>query len=188
MKVLIEVSARHIHLSQKDLEALFGENYSLNKIKDLSQPGEFAAKETLTLVGPKKNLENVRIIGPVRENTQVELSITDCFFLGVKPVIKVSGNLAGTEGIKIIGPKNELVLEKGVIVPQRHLHIETAEAEKNGLKTGDIIRVKVEGERGLIFDNVAVRTKDNYVTAVHLDTDEGNAAGVKGSVKGEIIE
>ena len=188
MKVLIEVSARHIHLSQKDLESLFGQDYILNKAKDLSQPGEFAAEETLTLVGPKRTMENVRIIGPIREKTQVELSITDCFFLGIKPVIKISGDLEGTEGIKVIGPKGEVVLDKGVIVPQRHLHIQTGEAEKNGLKTGDIIKVKVESNRSLVFDNVVVRAKDNYETALHLDTDEGNAAGVEGIAEGEAIE
>ncbi len=176
-KIRVEISARHVHLSQIDLEKLFGVGYKLKKIKDLSQEGEFAAEETVTIVGPKRKLENLRVVGPAREATQVELAYTDCFFLGIDAPIRVSGDLKGSAGAKLIGPAGEVNLVEGVIAPKRHLHINQKEADEIGVKNNDIVKVKMEGERGLIFDNVIVRIKPNYRMSVHLDTDEANAAG-----------
>lgn len=178
IKVKVEISARHVHLSQPDLEKLFGKDYKLEPIKELSQEGEFAAKETITLIGPKRKIENFRIVGPVRKKTQVELAYTDCFYLGIDAPLRLSGDLAGSGKAKLIGPVGEVDLEEGVIVAKRHLHINQQEADKLGLKNDDVVKVKVKGERGLVFDNVIVRIKPTFRMSVHLDTDEANAAGL----------
>lgn len=188
MKVLTEISARHIHLAQADLEKLFGEGYELTPVNALSQPGEFSAQETLTVVGSKRNLEKVRIIGPIRKQTQIEISKTDSYFLGMEVPLRISGDLEGTPGVTLIGPRGQVKLNQGVIVAKRHLHIQTQDAEIARLKTGDVIKLKIEGERGLVFDNIAVRVNDNYATSVHLDTDEGNAAGINKQTEAEIIK
>lgn len=177
VKVKVEISARHIHLSQTDLEKLFGAGYELKKIKDLSQEGEFAAEETVILVGPKRKLENLRVVGPVRQATQVELSHTDAFSLGIDAPLRLSGNVAGSAGAKIIGPAGEVDLTEGVIVARRHLHINQNEADELDLKNDDLVKVKIAGERGLVFENVVVRIKPNFHTSVHVDTDEANACG-----------
>jgi putative phosphotransacetylase len=178
VKVKVEISARHVHLSKNDLEKLFGAGYKLKPVKELSQEGEFAAEETITLVGPKRQLENLRVIGPARSETQVELAYTDCFSLGIEALLRLSGDIEGSAGAKLIGPAGEVELKEGVIVAKRHLHINQGEAGKLGLKNDDIVEVKVAGERGLIFDNVVVRIKDNFKMSVHVDTDEANAAGL----------
>lgn len=177
IKVKVEISARHVHLSQSDLEKLFGAGYQLKNIKDLSQEGEFAAEETVALVGPKRKLENLRVVGPVRSATQVELAYTDTFSLGIDAPLRLSGDVAGSAGAKLIGPAGEVDLVEGVIVAKRHLHINQKEADELGLENDDLVKVAVEGERGLVFENVMVRIKPNFHMSVHLDTDEANASG-----------
>ncbi len=187
MQVPIEISARHIHLCPKDLEILFGKGYCLKKKKDLTQPGEFAAQETLDIKKGNKVIKNVRIVGPLRFKTQVELSATDFFALGLKVLIKKSGDIDGTPGVILSGPKGKLKLKRGVIVPWRHIHIGKREAERKNLKNGQIVSVKVKGIRSVIFNNVKIRTGDSYKLCFHLDTDEGNAANISTKGKGEII-
>ena len=177
-KIPIEVSARHIHLSQKDLEALFGKGYKLKKLKQLSQPNDFAARETLDIQAGFKKIKNIRIVGPTRKETQVELSRTDAIYLKLNPPIRLSGNLKGTPGIILIGPKRKIKIRRGVIIPWRHIHCSIKEAEKLGLKEGMIVSVRVKGKRSLTFCNVKIRVGENYKLCMHVDTDEGNAAGI----------
>lgn len=184
-KLPIALSNRHIHLSQEDLHTLFGEGYELTKIKDLSQPGQFACDEKVDIEGPKGVIKGVRVLGPVRGETQLEISISDAFKLGVEPVIRNSGDIDGTPGVKIIGPKGEVELEKGVIVAARHIHMHTSDGEKFGIKDGDIVKIKTEGIRSVVFENVLVRVKDNFALEMHVDIEEGNAAGVK---NGDLVE
>ncbi|MFS0575498.1 phosphate propanoyltransferase [Sporosarcina sp. 179-K 3D1 HS] len=177
--VPIGVSNRHIHLSQIDLETLFGEGYQLTKMRDLKHPGNFAANETVTLVGPKGEITGVRILGPVRSETQVEISITDSFPLGLSIPVRDSGNIAGTPGIIVKGPKGTLDLKEGVIAARRHIHVPPEFAEKFQLKDRDIVTVEIDGERKTIFENVLIRVSDKFVLEMHLDTDEANACGIK---------
>lgn len=181
----IALSNRHIHLSRKDIDTLFGEGYELTKTKDLSQPGQFACEEKVDIVGPKRTIKGVRILGPERSETQVEVSISDAFTLGVEGVIKNSGDLTGTPGAKIVGPKGEVELEKGIIVAARHIHMHTTDGEEFGVADKDMVKIKVNGPRGLIFDNVLVRVHPSYALEMHVDVEEGNAAGVK---NGDIVE
>ena len=187
-KVLVEVSARHVHLSQKHLEALFGEGYELTCKKMLSQPGQFACEEKVTVVGPRGE-SKMSILGPVRKESQVEVSLTDARGLGLKALVRESGDLEGTEGCKLVGPKGEVVLEKGVIAAKRHIHFTPEDAEKFGVKDKDIVSVKVETEgRSLIFGDVVCRVSPSYALAMHVDTDEGNAMGYSGVTYGEVIK
>ena len=179
IKVPVGVSNRHVHLSQEDLETLFGKGATLTVKKDLSQPGQFAAEETVNLIGPKRSIPNVRILGPVRPQTQVEISLTDSFTLGITAPVRDSGNLENTPGLIIEGPKGRIEIEEGVIVAQRHLHLHDTEAAELGLKDQDYIQVKVDGPRGLIFDQVLVRVSPKFKKDLHLDIDEANAAGLK---------
>lgn len=190
MKIPIEISARHLHLSQADVNILFGKNYQLNSLKPVSQPGQFATKETAKVVGPKGVYEKVRIVGPVRPDTQVELSITDCFYLGIQPKILVSGDIENSVGgLKLIGPAGEVELRKGVLVAKRHLHISPSEAEDLKLKHLDVISIQTTGQRSVIFNNVVVRSRAGVdKLAMHIDTDEANAAGIKSGDFGEIIK
>ncbi|MBQ2675932.1 MAG: phosphate propanoyltransferase [Clostridia bacterium] len=178
---IIETSARHVHVSQKDLEILFGEGYQLTPKKDLSQPGQFACEERVTVVGTKKELPGVSILGPVRPATQVELSATDCRSIGVGIVIRESGDVAGTPGCKLVGPCGEVEIAEGVIVAKRHIHMTPADAEKLGVEDKEIVNVKTESDgRSLVFGDVVVRVSDKFSLAMHIDTDESNAAfGVK---------
>jgi len=186
-KILIEVSARHIHLSQGDIDKLFGKGYKLKKMKILSQPGEFAAKETLDIqVGLRKFL-GVRILGPVRKETQVELSRTDAIYLKLNPPIRISGNLKGTPGIILISPKRKIKIGQGVIIAQRHIHCAINEAKKFGLRSGLVVSVKVKGLRAVTFHNVKVRASKDFRLSMHVDTDEGNAAGIIKKGEGVII-
>ena len=178
-KVPVGISNRHVHLTQEHLEELFGPGHRLTKLKDLSQPGQFASEETVTLVGPKGSLEGVRILGPVRDASQVELSATDTFKLGVRPPVRESGDLDGTPGIEIVGPAGKVHLEQGVIIAARHIHMSPREAAAFGLRDGDRIEVEVPGERGGVFENVLIRVSPHYALDLHLDTDEGNAFGLK---------
>lgn len=184
----VGLSNRHLHLSKEHIDTLFGEGYELTKYKDLSQPGQYAANEKVDIVGPKGTLKGVRVLGPARSKTQVEISVTDGFLLGVKPPVKDSGDLAGSPGAKIVGPKGEVELEEGIIAAARHIHMHTSDAEKFGVKDKDIVKIKVGGKRGLIFENVLVRVNPNYALEMHVDIDEGNAAGLKNGDKVEIIK
>lgn len=175
-KVPVGISNRHIHLSQEDLETLFGTGYELTVRNELSQTGQFAAQETLTIEGPKSALHNVRILGPTRKETQVEISRTDAFALGVKPPVRDSGSLEGSPGITLIGPKGKVDLEKGVIIAHRHIHMSEEDAEAFGVKDKEMVSVRVGGERGVTFDNVLVRVRSDFVLEMHIDTDEANAA------------
>ncbi len=184
-KVPIEVSARHVHLSQEDLEALFGEGYELKKLKDLKQPGDFAAKETLDIISGGRRIEGVRIVGPVREKTQVELSKTDALYLKIEPSVRMSGRVEGTPGAVLKSVKGEVEIKEGLIIPLRHLHCSIEEAEEFGLK--DDISVRVGGVRSVTFHNVKVRAEENYRLSLHIDTDEGNAAGINKEEEGDIL-
>lgn len=186
-KVIVETSARHVHLTENDLKVLLGEGKSLTVRKMLSQPGQFASCERVSLVGPKNAINNVLILGPTRKSTQVEISLTDARTLGITAPIRESGDVAGSAGIKIVGPAGELEITEGVIVAKRHVHLDTATAEEMGLKDKQVVSVKVESERSLTFGDVVVRVNDQFAPAVHLDTDEANAAALSGEVYGEII-
>jgi propanediol utilization protein len=186
-RVPIEVSARHIHLCKKDLELLFGKGYELKKMKDLTQPCDFAAHETIVVQADHKRLTNVRIVGPVREKTQIELSITDAISLGTMPPVKMSGDLKGTPGVILIGPERRVHVQEGMIIPQRHLHLNEKEARQLKLKNGTSVSIKVEGERAIVFENVEVRVRKDYKLCLHLDTDEGNAAGIARKGEGIIV-
>ena len=187
MQIKIEISARHVHLTQEDLEKLYGVGYELTKLKDLSQSSDFACEETITLVGEKNRLDNVRVIGPCRSHTQVEISRTDSYFLGIKAPLRLSGKIERSGVAKLIGPKGEVDLDKGVIVAKRHIHMSDVEALNFGLKNGQEVSVFVEGERSLLFHNVEIRVKEDFSPAMHIDTDEANAAGLSGEAEGEII-
>lgn len=184
----VGISNRHIHISREHLDVLFGKDYELVKMKDLSQPGQYAAEERVDVVGPKKTLKGVRILGPVRGETQIEVSITDAFTLGVDPVVRNSGDLANTPGVKIVGPMGEVVIDKGVIVAARHIHMHTSDAEAFGVTDKQIVNVKVAGPREVTFGNVLVRVHKDYALEMHVDTDEGNAAQLKNGSMVELVK
>lgn len=186
-KIKVEVSARHIHLTKEDFERLFGLGAKLTIKKKLSQPGMFAANETVMIKDEFCQLDNVRIVGPVRNYTQVEMSETEARNFKINPPLRKSGDIENTPGLTVIGPKGRIEIEKGVIIAQRHIHMTPEDAENIGAKEGDLLKVKVEGERGLVFDNVVARIDKNYAWACHIDTDEGNAAGIQGCKKGEAM-
>jgi len=186
-KLLVEVSARHVHLTQFDLERLFGEGYKLKSEKDLSQPGQFASPDTVTLVGPKRQLENVRVLGPCRSHTQIEISRTDSYFLGVKAPLRLSGKVIRSGAIKLLGPKGEIDLAEGLIVAKRHIHLNPEQASRFGVVNAQDVKVLIESPRATVFSNVEVRVDENFEAAIHLDTDEANAAGIEGAGEGEII-
>lgn len=187
-KVPVGLSNKHLHLSQADLETLFGKGYELHPTKPLKQPGQFASEEKVDIVGPKNTLKGIRVLGPVRKETQIELAMTDARTIGVKAPVRESGKLEGTPGVKLVGPAGEVELDHGVIVALRHIHLSAAQAKEAGLSDHQVVSVKVPGERGLIFDNVLVRAGDGHEREIHLDTDEGNAAGLANDVEVEIIE
>lgn len=183
-KVLIETSARHIHLTREHVEQLFGAGYQLTKKKDLSQPGQFACEEKVTVVGEKGSLK-ASILGPERSASQVELSLTDARSIGVKAPIRESGDVAGSGACKLVGPAGEVELTEGVIAAKRHIHLTPDVAKEFGVADKQIVKVKTNGLRPLIFDDVVVRVNPNFAPAMHIDTDEANAAfGVN---EGEII-
>jgi len=178
-QVPVGVSARHIHLSVDHIEQLFGKGYELQVLKDLSQPGQYAAVETVAVVGPKGKFDKVRILGPARGKTQLEVSRTDAFSLGLNPPVRESGHTEGTPGCKLIGPAGEIDIEEGVIVAARHIHFHTDDAKRWGIQDKQLLSVKLEGERSLIFEQVIARVSDQYALDMHIDTDEANAAGAK---------
>lgn len=186
---IVETSARHIHLTEEDFKVLFGADAKLTKKKDLSQPGQFACEERVTIKGTKKDLAGVSILGPFRKQSQVELSATDARSIGLPIVIRESGVLAGTPGCVVVGPKGEITLKEGVIVAKRHIHATEEDALELGVKDKDIVSVKVSTlERSLIFGDVVVRVSPSYALAMHIDTDESNAAGMVPGVMGEIVK
>ena len=174
-KVPIGVSNRHVHVSRQDLDILYGKDYELTKKGDLKQPGQFACNETVTIRGPKGEFERVRILGPVRKQSQVEVSKTDSFRLGIRPLIKESGDLEGTPGLDLIGPKGTVSLSSGAIVALRHIHMTPAQADAWGLKDKDMVEVETFGERRGVFGDVLVRVSDQFSLEMHVDVDEANA-------------
>ena len=188
MKVLVETSARHVHLSKETLEVLFGEGYELTKKKDLSQPGQYASEQKIQVVGPKGSLM-MSILGPTRKDTQIEVSLSDARTLGVKAPIRESGDIVGSGACKIVGPCGEVELTEGVIAAKRHIHATTKDASELGVSNGEIVNVEVKSEgRSLIFGDVVVRVSDSYALAMHIDTDEANAAACSGLVYGRIVK
>jgi putative phosphotransacetylase len=183
----IAVSNRHIHLSKEHVERLFGKSYQLNKLKDLSQPGQFACKETVTLIGPKGKIEKVRVLGPARGDTQVEISLFDGYTLGVTPPIRDSGDIEGTPSVTIQGPRGQLTIPKGLICAARHIHMNPEEATHYAVADGQRVQVKVQGPRGVTFDNVLVRVSPRYKLEMHIDMDEANAAQIKNGQIGELL-
>ena len=175
----VGVSNRHVHLSKEDSDILFGKDYEFKKLKDLSQPGQFACNECITLVGPKGVLEKVRILGPVRGQTQIELLQTDCRKLGIKAVLKESGKLEGTPGILISGPMGSVHTANGALVAKRHIHMKPEDAERHGLKDKDLVDLECGGERGGILKNVLIRVSSSYKLDCHLDVEEASAMGLK---------
>lgn len=187
-KVQIGLSNKHLHLKQEDIEILFGKGHELTPTKDLVQPGQFACEEKVDIVGPKATLKGIRVLGPARPETQVELAMTDARAIGIKAPVRESGKLEGTPGCKLIGPCGEIELDHGVMVALRHVHLNPQQAEEAGLKDKDVVSIKIEGERGLVFDNVLVRAGDKHEREIHLDTDEGNAAGCGPNAVAEIMK
>ena len=188
-EVLVEVSARHVHVSQEALEILFGKGYQLTPKKDLSQPGQFACVERVAIVGEKSSFPAVSILGPVRKEVQVELSATDARTIGVKAPVRESGDIKDSGGCKLIGPAGEIEIHEGVIVAKRHIHMTTADAAAFGLSDKQVVSVRVNSpERSLVFGDVVVRVSDSYALAMHIDTDEANAVLAPAGTMGEILD
>ena len=185
---VIEGSGRHVHLCRQDIDRLFGEGYELTKVKELSQPGQFACQERVNLVGPKGMLTNVVILGPEREHSQVEVSLTDARILGVKAPTRESGDLKGSAGIIIVNKDRHIALEEGCIVAKRHVHVAETDAARLGVTNGQIVKVKTHTDRPLIFDDVVIRVSPKYQTFMNIDFDEANACDLKNGNLGEIIE
>ncbi len=188
MNFIVETSARHVHVSQEDLETLFGKGYELTKKKDLSQPGQYACNEKVTIVGSKKEMA-ASILGPVRPASQVEISLTDARSIGVDAPVRESGDVAGSGTCKLVGPCGEVELKEGVIAAKRHIHATPEDAEKLGVKDKDVVSVKIDTDgRSLVFGDVVVRVSPKFALAMHIDTDESNAAGCGREVYGEIVK
>lgn len=186
--VPVASSARHIHLCRADVEALFGAGYQLQHFRNLSQPGQFACQEQLTVVGPKGELKKVRVLGPERKATQVEIALTDSFALGIRPPVRMSGKTAGTPGCTLVGPNGSVAIQEGVIVAARHLHLSKAQAALFGLSDGQVVRLRSEGDRATVFENVVVRAGDGHDMEVHIDTDEANAIAMSGTTMMEVLK
>jgi len=193
LSIPVGVSNRHFHLSQADLEKLFGAGYQLTKLRDVSQKGQYATQETLNVFGPKGKIEDIRIVGPARGKTQLEISRSDAITLGIDPPVRYSGDLSGTPGVKIIGTKGEVILSDGVIIPQRHIHMSPADATAFGVTDRECVIIapmasssKSAGQsedRTIIFDNVLIRVHETFVLDFHIDTDEANASGLRNGDK-----
>ena len=189
LTIPIETSARHIHLAEEDFKTLFGPEGKLNYIKELSQPGQYACQERLAVVGPKGRFDSVVVLGPFRPRTQVEISVTDARKLGIPGIIRQSGDIAGTPGCTLVGPCGSLELKEGVIVAKRHIHMAPLDAIRAHVRDNDIVFVITTSyERSLIFSDVVVRVSPKFKLAMHIDTDESNAAACKGMVEGEIVK
>lgn len=188
MKILVETSARHVHLSDEHLGILFGKGHALTIRKELSQPGQFVCDERVDVSGPRNILKNVSILGPTRKETQVEISLSDARMIGVEAMIRESGMLEGTAGITLTGPQGSIELPRGCIAAKRHIHLSPSEAEEAGVSDKEIVSVRLETCRPLIFEDVVVRVNKDYRASMHIDTDESNAAGICGLTYGEIIK
>lgn len=189
IKIPIEISARHVHLSDHILGVLFGDGYQLTSAKSLSQTTEFLSNERVDIVGPREIIHNVAVLGPTREHTQVEIALTDARKLGLTPPVRESGNHEGSVGCRLVGPAGEYELEDGVIVAHRHIHCGPKKAEALGVKNGDVVSVEIKNSlRPLIFEDVLVRVKDSFALSMHVDTDEGNAAGLTPESYGVIVK
>ncbi len=186
-KVEIGLSNKHLHLKAEDIEKLFGAGHTLTPSKDLKQPGQYACEEKVDIQGPKGTLKGVRVLGPARPETQVELAMTDARVIGISAPVRESGKLDGTPGCKLIGPAGEVELDHGVIVALRHIHLSPKQAEEAGVKDKDIVSIRTEGNRAVIFENVLIRSGEGHDSEVHLDTDEGNAAGLGNNSFAEIL-
>jgi len=187
-KILVETSARHVHLTQETIETLFGKGATLTSKKELSQPGQFACEERVTLVGPKKSIANVIVLGPARPADQVEVSFTDARTLGVAAPVRESGDVKGSAGCTIVGPCGEVTIEEGVIVAKRHIHMTPADAAEFGVEDKQIVNVKIDSaDRTTVFGDVVVRVSEKFAAAMHIDTDEANAACAFGEFYGEIL-
>lgn len=189
-EVLVEVSARHVHLSRADLDALYGKDYELTLKKELSQPGQYACEERVRVIGPKGEFPAISILGPVRPATQVELSLGDARSIGVKAPVRESGDIAGSGACKLVGPAGEIEIAEGVIAAKRHIHATTADAAKMGVENGEIVSVEIPSSNGrnLVFGDVVVRVSDSYALAMHIDTEESNAAGMAPNTIGKVIK
>ena len=187
---IVETSARHVHVTQETLEKLFGEGYQLTVKKDLSQPGQYASNERVTVVGPKKEIANVSILGPCRKLNQVELSATDARSIGIDAPIRESGDVAGSGACTLVGPAGKVELSEGVIVAKRHIHMTEKDAETFGVKNGEIVNVLVENGNGrkTIFGDTVIRVSNSYALAMHVDTDESNAAACARAQMGTIVK
>jgi acetate kinase len=187
-KIPVAISARHIHLTQASVDTLFGVGHQLTRRNDLSQPGQFACNETLTVVGPKNSIERVRILGPIRPKDQVEISRTDEFFLGIDAPIRASGDVKNSPGVTLVGPKGKIDLKQGVICAWRHIHMTPDDATHFGVKDRDIVEVAIEGTgRGLIFGDVLIRVSSEFCLEMHIDTDEANAAELNQGDEGALV-
>lgn len=185
----IGVSVRHVHLTDEVLEMLYGRGYKLTRLRDLTQPGEFAAQETVTLVGPRmRSIQNVRILGPTRNITQVELSKTDGILLGLDLPIRLSGDISGSMPITLVGPKGSVYMREGAIRAARHIHMRPYDAERYGVKDKQVVSVEIPGAAGLVFNNVIIRVSEKYKLECHIDTDEGNAADVRDGMFCKILK
>lgn len=188
-EVPVGISNRHIHLSREHLEKLFGKGYELTKLKDLSQPGQYACRETLTVVGPSlRPIEGVRVLGPVRGKSQVEISLTDSYTLKVKPPVRESGNIAGSAAVTVIGPKGVVELDEGCIIANRHIHMSPSDGVAFGVKDGDIVTVEVEGKRPARWYGVQVRVHPEFRLEMHVDTDDANAVGIGNGFKVKVVK
>lgn len=187
-KVTIEGSGRHLHLSREHLDILFGKGFELENKKNLSQPGQFVSNSKVDVVGPKGTISGLSVLGPCRKETQIELSFTDARKVGLEPPIRLSGDLEGSPGCMLVGPNGTVTIDKGVIVAKRHLHCSEIDGEKFGIKNGDIAKIRVGGERGLIFENVECRVGPTHATYVHIDYDEMNAAALFGKNTGVVYK
>lgn len=187
-KIIVEMSARHVHVTERDLETLFGKGASLTPKRELSQPGQYLCEERVDLIGPKKTISNVSILGPTRPETQVEVSLTDARTLGVEAPIRMSGDVKGSGAVTIKGPAGEVTLTEGVIAAKRHIHMTPEDAEKMNLKDGQTVSVKIGGERGLVFDETVLRVSKKFATAMHIDTDEANAVALPRDAVGFILD
>lgn len=187
-KIMVETSAHHVHVTDEHLEILFGKGAKLTNKKDLSQPGQFACFERVDVSGPRSTIKGISILGPTRKDTQVEISLTEARKIGVDAPIRQSGDVKGSAGCKIIGPKGEVEIKEGVIVAARHIHLTPEAAEKFGVKDNQMVAVEIDNDiRPVVFKNIIARVSEKFAPAVHLDTDEANAAGIKGTADGDLI-
>ncbi|KAB8139448.1 phosphate propanoyltransferase [Gracilibacillus oryzae] len=178
--VPVSVSARHIHLQQEHADILFGKNYTFTKHRDISQPGQYSCVEQVTIIGPKSKMERIRVVAPLRKQTQIEVSKTDAIKLGVNPPVRHSGDLKGSATITVVGPRGQLDLTEGCIIADRHIHMSPADADKFGVNDHQKVKVEVDGEKGGLMYGVTIRVSDRYALDMHIDTDDANAFGIKG--------